>query len=239
MSKALECAKKIKKDLHTDWMELLEDNNLHVIFGAIYNAMPTVTIEDKNRIICFLIYAYDPESGWIDLNKDRTDNKKNMLENIGADSRSTVFSEIMNNQNQIVAMCAFNFLESLKDWRWRMIYDLLEWASNNQQRATQVTASKIKTIENGADGNPVESVEEIDIEMILKADKLKGFLLDEAMSKRIKADELLNEIKKDFVNTDRGTMTDFGFNFTDSAKKKNILSWREYITERNKRKQLA
>lgn len=239
MSKAIECAKKIKKDISADWSELLEDNGLHIIFGHVYNALPTVTIENKNRIICYIIYAYDPESGWIELNKDRTVNKKTILENIGANSNEEIFCEIINNQNQIVAMCTFNFLESLKDWRWRMIYDLLEWASNNQQRASQQTATITTTITEGKDGDKSKSTEEIDIEAILKADKLKGMLLDEAMSKRRKADDLLNEIRKDFVHTDAGTQSDFGFKFSDTAKKKDIMSWRHYIREKNTKLQTA
>jgi len=230
MNRPLNCAKTISKSLGEDHSVFLEENNLHITFGAIYNALK-VPFEDKNRVICYLIYAYDPESGWLNLKKNRLENKKEIFENLGANANSDLYSGILDNSNQIVSMCAFNFLESLKDWRWRMIYDLLDWASNNQKIASQETASSVKVKGDDAEGKAIEYNEPVDLETILKSNKLKGYLLDEAISKRRQADELLVEIRKEFVSTDNSTQQDFQFQLTDLAKTNKALSWREFVRQ--------
>lgn len=234
MNKTLSCAKTISKSLGEDHTELLEENNLHSIFLPIYT-LKKVPLHDQNRIICYIIYAYDPESGWLDLKKDRLVNKMNILENLGASNKG-VFEEIIDNSNQIVVMCSINFLESLKDWRWRMIYDWLDYASKMQLLATQETEKELRYKKKNKDGNFVEHIDELDIETILDASKKKGMLLDMAGEKRKKADELLREIQKDYVSTDAATQIDFGFQLTALSKVNKSLEWRQWIRKRNKEK---
>ncbi len=81
------------------------------------------------------------------------------------------------------------------------------------------------------DGQIQKYTEEIDIEIIAKVNKQKGELLNQAHKAREKAEEIIREIRKDFATTDDATQSDFGFSFSDTSKKKNILSWREYIRD--------
>lgn len=228
MIKAIELSKKIIKDLGKDWMDELEEINLHFTLGAIYN-IPHIDIDDKNRIICFIILSYSPESKWLDLNKDRIDNKKNILTNLGANINSDLYKMILSDGNDIVGMCTFNYLEELKDWRWPAIFNLLDFSSKMQRFSSKETESEKSWDELSKDGNIETLTEELDIEKIVKVNKQKGELLHLAIQKREQAESLLEKIRKDFLQTDIASQADFGFKFTDTSKKKDIMSWRQYI----------
>ena len=212
--KAIEIAQKMYKNLGENHTLLLEENNLHSIFGSIYNGLPKVAWEDKNRIVCYIIFAYDPASGWLNLQQDRRINQLNILNNLAADFKSELFEGILKNNNDIVGMCIFNFLENLKDWRWRKIYDLLEFANRIQDIV-----------------NKDENTEDIDL--LVKINKGKGALLEESIEKINMAHELIRQIQKDFVSTDNATHQDFGFQLTAESKSNKLLSWRQWIRQVN------
>lgn len=237
MKKTIEAAKLISKSLDNDCMEILEERNLHNIFQAIYNLH--ISIEDKNRIICFIIYSYDPDSLWLDLNKDRIENKIKILTSLGVNVDSIEYQTILYNKNEIVEMCVFNYLEELKDWRWQSIYNLLDYSSKMQRFSSQETETERKTDEKNKEGNKFTLIEEYDIDKISKVNLQKGAILESAIAKRRTAEALLEEIKKDFLHTDIATKSDYNFNLTDTSKKKDILSWRAYRKERNEQKLTA
>lgn len=239
MTKAIDLSKEIIKDISKDWMQELEDRNLHFIFGAIYN-IPELPIEDKNRIICFIILAYSPGSLWLDLNRDRYDNKKRILDSLAANTNEDIYKNIITGKNDIIGMCTFNFLEELKDWRWTAIFNLLDFSSKMQRFANKETESEKSWDEiNKSSGEKETLTEELDMEKVVKINKQKGELLQLAIQKREQAELLLEQIRKDFMQTDIATQSDFGMKFTDTAKKKDILSWRTFIKQRNEKKLIA
>lgn len=230
MVKAIEISKSIRKDLSKNWLEELEDYNLHKIFEGIYSM--DISTSDKNIIICFIIYSYSPESLWLDLNKDRLDNKKQILGNLGITDIKGVYIDVISNSHDIIGECVFNFLEQLKNWKWKMVFDLLDFATKIQKFSTQETEEEKSVDKMNKEGVVKTLTQDVGIDIISKVNKEKDWLLDRAIDKRIKADNLLKEIKTEFVKTDEATQSDFGFYFTETAKKKNILSWREFISEK-------
>jgi hypothetical protein len=237
MQKALEIAKRIKNDLSADWLSLLDDYNFNSEFGAIYSMQ--LDIEDKNRIICYIIYAYDPDSLWLDFNKDRLANKMKILESLAADTRLPIYQEVVYGSNDRVGMCIFNFLENLKTWEWRTVFELLDMASKIQRFATDETEDERSYQKMNKEGELKTITSEIDITTLVKAYQGKSDLLDQAIEKRKKADVILADIKKNFLSTDIATQSDFGFTFTDTAKKRDILSWSFFIRGRNEKKKNA
>lgn len=238
MQKAIELAKKIRKNLDADWTSDIEEINFHSVFGAIYT-INTIQIEDKNRLICLIIYAYDPESPWLNLEKDRFDNKLKMIDSLGGDSNLPIYQNFLYIGNEIINMCTFNFLEELKTWEWIAIFNLLDYASKMQRFATEETEAEKSYQKMDKEGAVKTITSEVDIETISKVNKEKGLLLDQSIAKRRQADILLDEIRKKFVGTDHGTQSDFNFNFTDTSLKKDKLSWRNFIKERNLRKSIS
>lgn len=238
MTKAIDLAKLITKELDKDWSSELEDYNLHFTLGAIYN-LPFIEIEDKNRIICFIIYAYSPNSLWLDLQKDRLDNKKRILDNLGANIKEDIYQQILVGNSDIISMSVFNYLEELKDYRWPMVFNLLDYSSKMQRFSNENTESEKKWQEINKEGQKETLTEEVNVEVIVKINKQKGELLQLAIEKRKQAESILEEIRKDYLLTDEATKADFGFKMTDTASKKDILSWRTFIKDLNEKKKLA
>ncbi|HUM53593.1 MAG TPA: hypothetical protein PK431_17365 [Chitinophagales bacterium] len=227
MQNAINLIKLISKDLNKNWQDELFEYNMPDTFKNIYSL--DTPLANANRIICFIVYSYSPESFWLDLKKDRQENKIRILNNLEADINLEIFDDILNNRNEIVGMAIFDFLEGLKSWKWRAIFDLLDYSSKMFRFATQETEEE-RTIEKlNKEGEVKRITTEYDIETISKVNKEKGLLLEAAIAKRKNADVLLDEIRKEFVTTDTATQSDFKFIFTDTAKKKDILSWRSFI----------
>lgn len=235
MSKVTELAKLLSNNLSADHTELLQDNDLFSTFSSVYS-LAKETIENRNRIVCFIIYSYSPESLWLDLKKDRAENKIRILNNLGAEVNAKIFQSTLSNSDEKIGISIFNFIESLKDWRWRQIFGLLDYSSRVLSIALRKTEEEKQWDEIDSNSQKHTLTEDVDIEKILKSEKDKGALMDMAEEKRRKADKLIDEIRKDFVATDSATQEDFGFQFTESAKKKDILSWSEFIKEKNERK---
>lgn len=234
MQKAVEIAIKISKDFEANWLEELENYNLHKIFSAVYNGPEE--LKEKNRIVCYIIHSYDPDSRWLDLRKDRTDNKIGILTNLDADVKSDLYQGIINNKNEPVNISIFSFLEELKDWRWKQVFNFLEYSSRISRFAAMETDDEKRYEKTAKDGQIEKYTEEVDISIIARVNKEKGLLIDQAYEARKKANDLIEQIRKEFVSTDNAVQQDFEFSFSDTSKKKDVLSWREYIRERNERR---
>lgn len=236
MHKAIDLVKQISKDLSKDWKEELSDYNMPDTFINIYSSF---SIQESNSIICYIVYSYSPESLFLDLKKDRFENKFNILNKINPSLSDDTVQDILYNRKEIIGMAIFDFLDGLKSWKWRAIFDLLDYSSKMFRFATQETDAEKSFQKVNKEGTVQDIKIDYDIDVIAKVNKEKGLLLEQAIAKRKQADALLEEIKKDFVLTDNATQGDFGFSFTETAKKKDILSWRQYIQERNQRKQVV
>lgn len=226
MQKALELAKQIKSSLNKDWSNEFDSYNLK-LFNQAYSI--DASQKDTNIIVCFIAYAYSPDSFWLDIHKDRLENKKVILNNLDADLNSELFQDILSNRHDTFNMCVFDFLEQLKDWRWRAIYDLLDYSSKMFRFATQETEAEKSYEKMNKDGEVKTITQDLDIDVISKVNKEKGILLEQAIAKRRQAETLLAEIQKDYVATDTATQGDFNFTFTETSKKRQVLTWREFV----------
>lgn len=229
MKKAIELAKKMQDNLSDNWSEQIEEYGLDHIFLPVYNGPER--IKDKNTIICYIIHAYNPDSFWLDLRKDRIDNKKRILAHLGADIKSELYKGIIANKNEIANISIFNFLEELKDWRWRSVFDLIEYASRMSRFAAMETSDEKQYEKTSKDGQIQKYKEEVDIKVIVNVNKGKGELIEQSIEARRNANKMLDEIQKEYVTTDNATQQDFGFSFTETAKKRDILSWRHFIKD--------
>lgn len=235
MYKALELAKIIRGNIGSNHLSLLEDYNLKSVFRNIYSI--DASIEETNIIVCYIIYAYSPQSLWLDIKKDRVDNKISILNGLEADMGKDLFKDILYNKNEIINISIFDYLEQLKSWEWRAIFELLDYAAKMSRFAAKETKSELQWSElNNKSGEKETLTEEIDIKTIVSVNKEKGILLQQAIDKRKQADEMLEKIKKEYVNTDVATQADFGVTFTDTSTQRDIMSWRQHIIKRNEKR---
>lgn len=235
MQKALSLAKRITTAFDHDYSDDLKEYDLHITFARILSCNYSQT--DKNKCICYVIYAFDPESPWLDLKKDRIDNKMRILKNIDADASAGIYSSLIDNTNEIVGDCIFNYLEDEKSWKWRAVYNLLDYSARMIRFANEETpATYVSEETTDKDGNIVKTFTHVDVDEIGKGHLRKGDIMDQSIKKRREAETILEEIRKELVSTDAATQSDFGFNFTDTAKQRDIMSWSQFIAERNERK---
>lgn len=205
MQKSIETAKKISKDLGKNWKSELQEVNLYHIFLPVYSL--TYNIETLNSIVCFIIYAYDNDSQWIELKADRIDNKCQIIKGLSCDPKEEVWQAIINNEIDEVLTVVGNYLEAITTWKWKTILSCFDYHAINIRKATEIT----------------KSTDELEA---AKIDKAKGDLLKQCLSQRQIGEDLLKEIKADFVKTDRATQQDFEFEVTSAI---NIESWRSFI----------
>lgn len=231
MKKAVDLAKKIYKDPEANWMSHLEELNLHKVFRPVYHH--NFTIEIQNKIVAFVIMAYDNDSPWIDPRKDRYQNKLSILDGIDVDIKSPAFAQILNYENDSVQESILSYLTTQTDHRWYEIMSLLEYANKTLLFCNRRTPSKFKT---GESQNKETKEMEYDYEFldpreVAEVNKQKGDLLKKAMEARNTADTMLKTLESDFQKTDHATQGDFGFQFSD-PKKFDITSWESRLRKR-------
>jgi len=207
MVKAIDFSNKVRKGLDKNWYEEMESINLHKIFYPIF--LTNQTIEVCNTIVCYIILAYDNNSNWINLNADRLEDKHKILLGLNADINDAVYSDVINMRIVEIQDVIVDYLISITNWKWRTILSCFDFHAINIKIATE----------------PTTSIDELDKAKINKA---KGELLKEAIRQREVGENLLKEIKAEYVKTDRATNQDFHFEVTDE-KRIDPLSWREYI----------
>lgn len=235
MEKALNLCNLIRKDLSLDYTEQLEDAGLLTVFQSVMN-LPKTSIEDKNRVVCYIVFAYSPESQWVDLQKDRMDVRVKILDRLGANTKDELFLSILDDRSDLVGISLFKYLEELKDYRWQQVFSYLDFAAKLYRFAHKNTPEEKTWEEINKDGNKQTLKEDIDLDKVAKINKEKSNLLEDSFAKREAASALIDKIKRDFVQTDNATQQDFGFNFSETSKKRDPLSWRQFIRERNARK---
>lgn len=238
MQKAIELAKRIVKNPKLNYINDLDDINLLKIFQPLYDLTYPTQIE--NKLIAFIIFAYDPDSQKLDLRKDRYENKLSIMENIGLDVKKDIVEEILSNSNDKFNDIVLNYLEELTDWRWPTIYANLDFHSSMLRFASQKTEaekSQDKVIGKGENQEVKTITTDIDIDVIAKVNIQKSDLLKKALTAREDAERLLEEVRKAFVTTDHAVQQDFNFSFSDTAKKKvDIMSWKDFIQGLNDKK---
>lgn len=238
MQKFVDCARKIITDLEKNWLSELNELGFNKTFDDIYKM--NVSITESNILVAYLIYCYDPDSTRLDIRKDRYENKCQILTGIGGDIYSSLFKEVLENNNETFNNVVLNYLEKITTWQWPTIYSLLDYHSSMLRFANQKTEAEKSIEKMNKDGEVKTLTQDYDIDTLAKVNKTKGELLSAALEAREKASKLLLDIKKDMMPTDHATQSDFGFDFTDTAKEKvDILSWRQWIRVRNERKKVS
>jgi len=218
MQLAIECAKVLSESPDTNHLQHLKDTDLYNVFKGIYKL--DITNREANLIVAYIIYAYDPDSLRLNIRKDRYENKQEILSSLGLTYESELLRDIIYNENDVVTNSVTLYLEKLTDWRWPTIYSLLDYHSSMIRFTSQKTETEKKYDKVGKDGSTQTVTKDYDMEAISKVNIQKSDLLKKAVESRETADKLLEEIRKSFMVTDTATQQDFGFTFTETAKKR-------------------
>jgi hypothetical protein len=213
MQKAIEAAKKISKSLESNHLAILEEINLHKVFEPVFKLNQPIGV--GNTIVAYIIYAYDNNSEWIDINSDRLENKIRILKSLGAAITETVYADLIYQNITELQDVIIDYLISITNWKWRTILTCFDYHAINTRLATEAT----------------KSMDELEAAKINKA---KGELLKESIRQREVGENLLKEIKSEYVKSDRATQQDFGFEMT-SEKTIDPMSWSAFIKKKNEK----
>lgn len=164
-------------------IELLKEYNIHHIFAPIIKEQ-----QDRRTayvMIAFIILAYSYNSTWINIDKDRYINKKEILSSIVRDSEIDIpedtFDAIIGNQNMILCECINIYVESQKDNDFATLISLSEHISfcrSMAQKTTDVTDKNL--VDRGRYLNDAEQLGE-KVKKIKSDLESKYQILDEVM----------------------------------------------------------
>jgi hypothetical protein len=163
------------KLLSSSWVDELELMNVYEDVEPLYN------IKDKgynpNVALAFIILSYDRRSEWIQIHKDRIENKTKIMQTIAGLSCMSVerYANIVKGKDDAANQVISWFLDYQKDWRWKTIVRCFEYHST-VMNMPQMGTSK----------------DTLDI----------GRCITEAVNKRKEGEKLWKEIKTEFVNLD-------------------------------------
>lgn len=214
----VELIKKLVKNLESDWIPELEDYNLHKDFYGIYGM--DLPIKERNIIIAFVVFAYDNKSTWLDIRRDRLEDKKKILKGLGANPNDELFSNILNGENKDVQEVYMKYLHNQKDARFRTVLTCFEFYSTNMITINE----KIDTL--------------LADDKIEKIKNERAKLLQECIRIQKVGEDLLKEIKTDYAQLDKITETELGFEYTEPDTY-DIMFWSHFIERRNKKKEAA
>lgn len=231
MQKSIEVAKRIMKSPEESGYPHLTEVNLHIIFDPIYEM--GLSLPKMNAIVCFIIYAYDNDSLWLNLKADRYQNKINILKSLTAYHDTQLFTDIASNANSVINEIIGEYLIEQTTWKWHQIMTALDFHSSTLRFVGKsMEREKQTSIDKDSEGAPKLVKEDFDMDVIAKVGKQKGELLKQALEARQDADLLLADIRKEFVQMEHAVQSDFGFSISDE-KKLDKSSWRQFIRLKN------
>lgn len=221
----IELAKKIKSGIEENHLALLEEENLLHIFRPVYKLQNN--IRSLNALVVYIVYAYTNESPWLDVRKDRLENKKNILSGLEI-KMDDFFKKIIDCEHGTVNEVIADWLTDQATWQFRQVLVDLDYHQRMMKFVGQHTDSERQWDELNKDGEKHTLTEEYNLDTVAKINKEKGLLLKQAMEARERADETLRKLKKDFVQLENAVQQDFDFSITDE-KKIDPMSWKDFI----------
>lgn len=223
MSKILDLIINLKIDFTRNWQDALDGAGIWDDVKALYQKKwPT---EFCNRVLAFVVLAYDNDSGWIESHKDRWGNKERIATKLGLNIKEERVKDIIENSSEVVLDLVAWYIDTQTDWRWDAVLSHYEHASEMMRFAKQKTDDRI-FVDEEEGGKKV--FREVDIETLSKGNTAKGKNLMDAIEHRKQGDALLKEMQADFVQLDTVLAKEDRRKTTD---KSSIENWEGYIAE--------
>lgn len=199
MDKLLTTIQSLKQDLEADWRNTLDNIGLWPSVQILYKDF---TNWHANVILTFIVLAYHRESGWINLHKDRQENKDQIMLDIGGiGALQDEELEKACRGSCDTTMCVVRWLmDYQKDWRWLTIEQCFAFHSEIMHAPRSDDHKK------------------------------RGQAISEAIDKRREGDKLLKEIQQEFIAVDSILEAEGLPKITDEGSGPG--SWEEFLRRR-------
>jgi hypothetical protein len=223
MSKVLDVILELKEDLGTDWMPALKRINIWEDVSKLYTKRWSTAM--CNGVLSFIILAYDNESGFIEMHKDRWENKYKIAERVGLSKSDERVKKIVENNNATVNDVVSWFLDYQKTWEWDSILACWEYHSEMMRFARTKTQDQT-VVDNDEGGDKIMA--DVDISTLTKGNKEKGLNIQTAIERRKEGDTMHEDLKRRYVNIDTALQKEGKRRMTDAT---SIMSWEAYIQD--------
>jgi hypothetical protein len=220
MSKVLDLILELKADLGSNWQTQLDRLGIWPEVKLLYTIGYTQKL--SNTILAFIVLAYDNKSGWIELHKDRWENKRKIWKQLGGEINDVTRDIIHNDHVQVNEVVGW-FFEYQKDWRWQSVLTCFDFHSEMMRFGGFKTVDEIK--EDGKE--PGEKItKEVSTDKKAKGNLDKGGNIQKGIELRLKGEAMLEEIRKDYVVLDTVAEKEGLGKITDTI---NPESWAGFI----------
>lgn len=175
---------KLKSNMESDWTEELDKLNLWMDLEEFYiEVMREHEQWVANTILAFIVLSYDASSEYLQITGDRLDNKKNIMKRLAGPSYQTnpilveaILGDSTEQERGKIDKVIEWYVDRQRDWRWKEIVSDTEFHS----RALSLAQGAVS----------------------IKEMKEAGVMKELASSLRLKADGLLDAIRKEYVDLD-------------------------------------
>lgn len=220
MSKLVKAILNLKSDIEGDWSQALEELNILQDIQPIYK-LPIVD-KVKNTILSFIILAYDNDSHWIELHKDRLDNKIKIMKRLGSNADEEPFhSVIYGTHTQTQELVSWLMIYQ-RDWRWDSAMAYFDYHAEIMKFSGVRTPDKEQV--SNKEGQLVN--EDIDIDKIVAANIKKGELIKKAIEMRLLGEAILKELQKEYVTVDTALEKEGRTKLTETV---DIMKWEHAV----------
>jgi hypothetical protein len=204
-NKLLEKIHELLPVVDSDWKPHLDRLG---IWGNVFNLYAEAPDgPTANKLLAFIVLAYNYQSEMIELSKDRLEVKRRIMIRVAGLSytESKILADAAVGLNTVVNKVAAWHVEEQKDWRWGDIISKIEYHS-------RVNA-------------------DVSLELDLDSDGAKK--LEAATKLRRDAAIMWDEIRREFLPLDNALTAEGKPKITDNIKVSDFTSWEGYIRQKN------
>lgn len=213
----------MKKDLSKNHADIFEQYNIQKEVAPIYK-IPKSSIKANNIILCFIILAYDNESKWLEIHKDRYQNKLKIMTDLGGDVKKSPYKEVVTGNSRPVQEVLLWFLTSIIDWRWNSIFTYFDAHSQMMLQAGAKTIEEFTT----KDEKGNNKITNVDVKELIETNIKKTQLITKAHEMRQAGEAMLRDIQKELVNVDTVLNKEGRMSLSSTA---DYLKWEHFVAD--------
>jgi hypothetical protein len=202
----------LRKRLDDDWTADLDELNIWHELIEFYSYIEALSSKrDANIVLCFIVFAYDASSTFIEPLLDRIQVKRSIIKRLageGWEKKPLYLNSVLGDERGIIDRTVEWYINRQKDWRWS------DWIANTEYHARATALSQ---------GTTIDEMKDSDV------------MLAKGNSRRMAAAVILEEMRQDFMDIDESLKQEGKQKLTDRLQN-DSSSWELFILKQNQKK---
>lgn len=212
MSRILELIHELRHHTDSPWKERLDQHNIWEDVKLLYSQQWSMKM--ANTILAFVVLAYDNKSTWIEIHKDRWENKRKIFTRLGGEINDLTRA-IIYNENPVVNSIVSWYYVYQTDWRWHSVLVSYEYHAEMMRFAGFRTNDELEE-EKIVEERLEKKIKTIPLGDLAKANKEKGGNIQQGIDARKRGDEMLAEMRREFMTLDAIAEKEGNIKLTDT-----------------------